>query len=101
MAGAALQLTKFDIRDGFNGAVGNTTLIRLADPDGAAMYSYFMAGELASEGSSITEGIGQGRITGYVVEAVVDLPFRIPDTEALPVIFDLLKHEGLPATEWL
>lgn len=69
--------------------------IGLADPEGAAMYSYFATGELASEGSSITEGIGQGRVTGNVAQARVDLPFRIPDAEALPVIFDLLKDEGL------
>ena len=70
-------------------------VVGLADPEGAAMYSYFKTGELASEGSSITEGIGQGRITGNVAEITVDVPFRIPDTEALPIIFDLLKHEGL------
>ena len=70
-------------------------VVGLADPDGAAMYSYFKTGELASEGSSITEGIGQGRVTGNVAEAVVDAPFRVPDTEALPVIFDLLRCDGL------
>ena len=70
-------------------------VVGLADPDGAAMYSYFKTGELASEGSSITEGIGQGRVTGNVAEAVVDAPFRVPDTEALPVIFDLLRRDGL------
>lgn len=59
------------------------------------MYSYFKTGELASEGNSITEGIGQGRVTGNVAQAQVDLPFRIPDAEALPVVFDLLKDEGL------
>mgnify|MGYP003637784757 CR=1 FL=1 len=69
--------------------------IGLADPMGAAMYSYYKTGELASEGSSITEGIGQGRITGNVAQAKVDLPFQIPDAEALPIVFDLLKHEGL------
>jgi cysteine synthase len=69
--------------------------IGLADPMGAAMYSYFKTGELASEGSSITEGIGQGRITGNVAQARVDLPFQIPDEEALPIVFDLLKDEGL------
>ena len=69
--------------------------IGLADPEGAAMYSYFKTGELASEGSSITEGIGQGRITENVAAAHVDIPFRIPDSEALPVIFDLLAEEGL------
>ena len=69
--------------------------IGLADPEGAAMYSYFRTGELASEGSSITEGIGQGRITENVAAALVDIPFRIPDSEALPAIFDLLSEEGL------
>ena len=69
--------------------------IGLADPEGAAMYSYFKTGELSSEGSSITEGIGQGRITENVAAARVDIPFRIPDSEALPVIFDLLSEEGL------
>jgi cysteine synthase len=69
--------------------------IGLADPMGAAMYSYYKTGELASEGSSITEGIGQGRITGNVAQAKVDEPFQIPDEEALPIVFDLLKHEGL------
>ena len=70
-------------------------VIGLADPMGAAMYSYFTTGELASEGSSITEGIGQGRVTGNVAEIKLDEAFQIPDEEALPVIFDLLKHEGL------
>ena len=69
--------------------------IGLADPEGAAMYSYFSTGELASEGSSITEGIGQGRVTVNVAQATVDRPYRIPDGEALPVIFDLLGEEGL------
>ena len=69
--------------------------IGLADPMGAAMYSYYKTGELASEGSSITEGIGQGRITGNVAQAKVDLPFQISDEEALPIVFDLLKDEGL------
>jgi cysteine synthase A len=67
----------------------------LADPMGAALYNYFKKGELKSEGSSITEGIGQGRITKNLEGAPVDIPFQIPDSEALPIIFDLLKHEGL------
>ncbi len=66
-----------------------------ADPMGAAMFSYVKTGELKSEGSSITEGIGQGRVTGNIAEAPVDDAYQIPDAEALPVIFDLLKHEGL------
>ena len=70
-------------------------VIGLADPMGAAMYSYFTTGELASEGSSITEGIGQGRVTGNVAEIKLDEAFQIPDEEALPVIFGLLKDEGL------
>jgi len=69
--------------------------IGLADPDGAALYHYYKHGELKSEGSSITEGIGQGRITANLEGLTVDLPYNIPDAEALPVIFDLLEHEGL------
>jgi cysteine synthase A len=69
--------------------------IGLADPMGAALYNYFRNGELKAEGSSITEGIGQGRITKNVEGTPVDLPYQIPDEEALPVIFDLLKEEGL------
>jgi len=69
--------------------------IGLADPIGAAMYSYFRHGELKAEGSSITEGIGQGRVTRNVEGTPVDAPYQIPDEEALPIIFDLVKHEGL------
>ena len=67
----------------------------LADPFGAALYSYYTAGVLKSEGSSITEGIGQGRITKNLEGAPVDVAFQIPDEEALPILFDLLEHEGL------
>ncbi len=69
--------------------------IGLADPDGAAIYSYFTTGTLASEGSSIAEGIGQGRITANLEGLEVDMPYNIPDSEALPIIFDLLAEEGL------
>jgi cysteine synthase A len=69
--------------------------IAVADPPGAAMYSWFKQGELKSEGASITEGIGQGRVTKNVEGAPVDEAYRIPDEEALSVIFDLVKHEGL------
>ena len=69
--------------------------IAVADPVGAAMYSWFKNGELKSEGSSITEGIGQGRVTKNVGMAIVDDAYQIPDAEALPVIFDLVKKEGL------
>jgi cysteine synthase A len=69
--------------------------IALADPMGAALYSYYTTGTLKAEGSSITEGIGQGRITKNLEGAPIDLAFQIPDTEALPIIFDLVEHEGL------
>jgi cysteine synthase A len=69
--------------------------IALADPLGAALYNFYTHGTLKAEGSSITEGIGQGRITKNLEGAPVDLAFQIPDTEAVPLIFDLLKHEGL------
>jgi cysteine synthase A len=62
---------------------------------GAAMYSWFKNKELKSEGSSVTEGIGLGRVTKNVEGAQVDDAYRIPDSEALPYIFDLLKNEGL------
>ncbi len=69
--------------------------IAVADPMGAAMYEWFKRGVLASEGSSITEGIGQGRVTKNVEGTPVDEAYRIPDSEALPILFDLLKREGL------
>ncbi len=70
-------------------------VIAVADPMGAAMYHYFKHGELKSEGSSITEGIGQGRITRNLEGVAVDDAYQIADEEALPVVFDLLKEEGL------
>ncbi len=70
-------------------------VIGLADPMGAALYSYFTTGELKATGSSITEGIGQGRITKNLEDAPIDVAFQIPDEEALPIIFDLLEREGL------
>jgi cysteine synthase len=69
--------------------------IGLADPMGAALYSFYKTGELKSEGSSITEGIGQGRITKNLEGLVVDDAFQIPDSEAMQIAFDLLEHEGL------
>ncbi len=69
--------------------------IALADPMGAALYSYYTTGVLKSEGSSITEGIGQGRITKNLEGAPVDLAYQISDREAVSIIFDLLEHEGL------
>ena len=67
----------------------------LADPPGAAMYNYFAHGELKSEGSSITEGIGQGRITGNIDGLALDDQYQISDAEALEILFGLAKHEGL------
>ncbi len=69
--------------------------IGLADPDGAALYNYYKNGELKSEGSSIAEGIGQIRITANLEGLDVDMPYNISDTEALPIVFDLLQNEGL------
>jgi cysteine synthase A len=69
--------------------------IGLADPEGAALYNWYAHGELKAEGSSITEGIGQGRITGNLEGLTVDMPYNIPDSEAMPVVFDLLSEEGL------
>jgi cysteine synthase A len=69
--------------------------IALADPMGASLYSYYTTGVLKSEGSSITEGIGQGRITKNLEGAPIDTAYQIPDAEAVPIIFDLLEHEGL------
>ncbi len=69
--------------------------IALADPMGAALYSYYTTGTLKSHGSSITEGIGQGRITKNLEDAPIDVAYQIPDAEAVPIIFDLLEHEGL------
>ena len=85
LAGIAMALKSFK----------SATRIALADPMGAALYSYYTTGELKSHGSSITEGIGQGRITKNLEGAPIDLAYQIPDEEAVPIIFDLLEHEGL------
>ena len=69
--------------------------IGLADPMGANMYSYFKTGELKSEGSSITEGIGQGRVTENIKDMSLDIPFRVSDTEALNILYNLIEEEGL------
>lgn len=85
LAGVGLALK------GFNPGI----TIGLADPFGAALHSYYTTGVLKSEGSSITEGIGQGRITRNLEGAPVDASFQIPDAEAVQIVFDLLEHEGL------
>jgi cysteine synthase len=69
-------------------------VIGLADPLGAALYHYYAHGELKAEGTSISEGIGQGRITANLEGAPIDVAFQIPDEEWLPIVFDLLKREG-------
>jgi cysteine synthase len=69
--------------------------IALADPLGSALYSHYTAGVLKVEGSSITEGIGQGRVTKNLEGAPIDTAYQIPDAEAVSIIFDLLEHEGL------
>lgn len=69
--------------------------IALADPNGAALYSHYTSGELKSQGNSITEGIGQGRITANLEGFKPDFAYEISDAEALPIIFDLVQQEGL------
>ena len=69
--------------------------IGLADPDGSGLYHYYRHGEIKAEGDSISEGIGQGRITANLVEAPIDMAFRLSDVEALPLIYDLMRNEGL------
>ena len=85
LAGVAIALK------GFNPKIR----IALADPMGAALYAYYTTGELKAEGSSITEGIGQGRITANIEGAPIDVAFQIPDEEAIPLCFQLLEEEGL------
>jgi cysteine synthase A len=71
-------------------------VIGIADPKGAAMYNLFARGEAkASEGGSITEGIGLGRVTPVIADIQVDKPYVISDEEAVPLLFDLIEHEGL------
>ncbi|MDO5530125.1 MAG: cysteine synthase A [Paracoccus sp. (in: a-proteobacteria)] len=69
--------------------------IGLADPEGAALHAFYTTGAFDAPGSSITEGIGQGRVTANLEGLRPDYSWRIPDAEALPVVFDLLRHEGL------
>jgi len=85
LAGVAIALKNFNPK----------IRIALADPMGAALYAYYTTGELKAEGSSITEGIGQGRITKNIEGAPIDVAFQIPDEEAIPLCFQLLEEEGL------
>jgi len=83
LAGMALALQPKGVRIG------------LADPEGAALHAFYTTGQMDSPGSSITEGIGQGRITANLEGLKPDYSYRIPDAEALPIVFDLLADEGL------
>ncbi len=74
---------------------GRGVKIGLADPEGAALHSFYTNGTLESPGTSITEGIGQGRITANLEGLTPDFSYRIPDAEALPIVFDLLQDEGI------
>ena len=76
-------------------AVAPDVVIALSDPDGAALFDWFAHGELRSSGRSVAEGIGQSRITANLEGLSIDAQFRIPDREALPLIHELLEHEGL------
>ncbi|MEE4184768.1 MAG: cysteine synthase A [Gammaproteobacteria bacterium] len=69
--------------------------IGLADPTGSALYNYFTTGELKAEGGSISEGIGTSRITANFADTPIDAPFQIPDSESIPLVYDLIRQEGL------
>jgi cysteine synthase A len=69
--------------------------IGLADPQGSALYNWFTSGELRAEGSSISEGIGTSRITANFADTPVEHPFQIPDSESIPLVYDLIRSEGL------
>ena len=73
----------------------NDIKIYLSDPKGSALYNYIKNGELKSEGNSITEGIGSSRITKNFEKAIIDNAFSIDDNESLPILYDLIKNEGL------
>jgi cysteine synthase A len=85
LAGVAMGLRAFN----------KDVQIALADPLGSALFNWYKAGELKAEGNSITEGIGQGRVTANLEGVTVDQAYQIPDAEALEVIYDLVLHEGL------
>jgi cysteine synthase A len=90
-SGGTLAGTAMSLREQSSGKVK----IGLADPGGAALYEYYKNGELKSEGTSMTEGIGQGRITGNLEGLEVDYAYRVHDSEALNIIYDLIQNEGL------
>ena len=90
-SGGTLAGTAQSLREQSDGKVK----IGLADPGGAALYEYYKTGELKSEGTSMTEGIGQGRITGNLEGLDVDYAYRVHDSEALKIIYDMILYEGL------
>lgn len=90
-SGGTLAGTAMSLREQSKGRVK----IGIADPGGAALYEYYKSGELKSEGTSMTEGIGQGRITGNLEDLTVDYAYRVHDSEALDILFDLIQTEGL------
>lgn len=90
-SGGTLAGTATSLREQSGGRVK----IGIADPGGAALYEYYKNGELKAEGTSMTEGIGQGRITGNLEDLTVDYAYRVHDREALDILFDLIEHEGL------
>ena len=90
-SGGTLAGTAMSLRDQSNGRVK----IGIADPGGAALYEYYKNGELKSEGTSMTEGIGQGRITANLEGLTVDYAYRVHDSQALEILFDMIEHEGL------
>ena len=69
--------------------------IGISDPTGSALYNYFTSGELKAEGGSISEGIGTSRITENFADTLVDIPYQIPDSESVPLVYDMIRREGL------
>jgi len=69
--------------------------IGLADPTGSALYNYYVHGELKAEGDSISEGIGNSRITDNLADTPIEMPYQLPDSESIPLVYDLIRQEGL------
>ena len=90
-SGGTLAGTAMSLREKSDGRVK----IGIADPGGAALYEYYKNGELKAEGTSMTEGIGQGRVTANLEGLDVDYAYRVHDSEALEIIYDMIQNEGL------
>lgn len=69
--------------------------VGLADPDGSALYNFYRHGELKAEGSSISEGIGNSRVTDNLADTPIDMPYQLPDSESIPLVYDMIRNEGL------